>query len=81
MTRWTMIAAICAVVAPATINAQYDGTYAGYNGYASQNPSASIEDTLKVSDHVVKLATKLRADRKKAERDASFGFNKTENLE
>ena len=42
---------------------------------------SSIEDTLKVSEHVVKLASKLRADRKKAERDASFGFNKTENLE
>jgi hypothetical protein len=51
-----MIAAICAVVAPATINAQYDGTYAGYNGYASQNPSASIEDTLFAGEPTVEEA-------------------------
>jgi hypothetical protein len=42
---------------------------------------SSIEDTLKVSDHVIKIASKLRQDREKEARDERFGFGKTKKLE
>tara|TARA_B100001121_G_scaffold269546_1_gene254195 strand:- start:3473 stop:3691 length:219 start_codon:yes stop_codon:yes gene_type:complete len=40
---------------------------------------SSMEDTLKVCEYVVKLASKRRKEREKQEREELFGFFKSEN--
>ena len=40
-----------------------------------------MEDTLKCMEEVKKIASTLRKEKEKEERDARFGFNKTEFLE
>tara|TARA_R100001443_G_scaffold60261_2_gene70649 strand:- start:834 stop:1061 length:228 start_codon:yes stop_codon:yes gene_type:complete len=42
---------------------------------------SSTEDTLKVMEHVAKLAQKLRSNKKEEAREALFGFNKKEDTE
>lgn len=39
---------------------------------------SSTEDTLKVMEHVAKLAQKLRKEKQEEAREALFGFNKKE---
>ena len=42
---------------------------------------SKVEDTIKCMEEVKKIASVLRQDKEKEERDAKFGFNKTEFLE
>ena len=67
---------------PEEIKAASELFFEAYNIVDTRMPKdSSVEDTLKCMEEVKKIASTLRKKKEKEERDARFGFNKTEFLE
>ena len=59
------------------IKAATNAFFETYDAVSLRMPSDStVEDTLKVLEHITKTATRLRAKKEKDERDARLGFVK-----
>tara|TARA_B100000902_G_scaffold359064_1_gene374575 strand:- start:536 stop:751 length:216 start_codon:yes stop_codon:yes gene_type:complete len=60
---------------PKEIKAATNAFFDVFDAISLRMPQGStVEDTLKVLEHVNKTATKLRGKQEKEERDARFGF-------
>lgn len=67
---------------PEEITAASELFFEAYNIVDTRMPKgSSVEETLKCMEEVKKIASKLRQDKEKEEREAKFGFNKYEFLE
>ena len=62
---------------PKEVKAAADLFFETYNIIDSRMPQgSSVEDTIKIMEQVNKIASKLRNDKEKDERDARLGFYK-----
>ena len=62
---------------PKEVEAAADLFFGAYNIVDSRMPQgSSVEDTIKIMEQVNKLASKLRSEKEKEERDARLGFCK-----
>lgn len=60
---------------PKEVEAAADLFFEAYNIVDSRMPQgSSVEDTIKIMEQVNKLASKLRSEQEKKERDARLGF-------
>lgn len=67
---------------PEEITAASELFFEAFNIVDTRMPKGSkVEDTIKCMEEVKKIASVLRQKKEKDERDAKFGFNKTEFLE
>ena len=63
---------------PKEVEAAADLFFEAYNIVDSRMPQgSSVEDTIKIMEQVNKLASKLRTEKEKEERDARLGFCKS----
>lgn len=65
-------------LSPKEVEAAADLFFESYNIVDSRMPQgSSVEDTIKIMEQVNKIASKLRSEQEKEERDARLGFCKS----
>ena len=64
-------------LSPKEVKAAADLFFEAYNIIDSRMPQgSSVEDTIKIMEQVNKIASKLRSDKEKEQRDSRLGFCK-----